>query len=72
MKKKEFNIKLNGLSVEELRELLSTTENNLNKLMMNHRTAELENPLEIRLVRRNIARILTELKKRELNKAVIN
>ena len=33
---------------------------------MNHRTAELENPLEIRTVRRNVARIQTELKNREL------
>ena len=66
MKKKEFNINLNGLSIEELRELLSSTQDNLNKMKMNHRTAELENPLEIRSVRRNVARILTEIKEREL------
>ena len=33
---------------------------------MNHKTAELENPLEIRFVRRNVARINTEIQKREL------
>ena len=33
---------------------------------MSHRTAEIENPVEIRTVRRNVARILTEIKKREL------
>ena len=65
MKKKEFNIKLNGLSIEELRELLANTQTNLSKLKMNHRTAELENPLEIRSVRRNVARINSEIKKRE-------
>ena len=48
MKKKEFNIKLNGLTNEELKELLSNTQGTLNKMKMNHRTAELENPLEIR------------------------
>ncbi len=66
MKNKEFNIKLNGLTIEELREMLANTQSNLNKIKMNHRTAELENPLEIRSVRRNVARILTEIKKREL------
>ena len=69
MKNKEFNIKLNGLTIEELREMLANTQSNLNKIKMNHRTAELENPLEIRTVRRNVARILTEIKKRELQQS---
>ena len=66
MKKKEFNIKLNGLTLEELRERLNNTQVDLNKMRMSHRTAEIENPVEIRTVRRNVARILTEIKKREL------
>ncbi len=65
MKKKEFNIKLNGLTLEELREILNNTQVDLNKMRMSHRTAEIENPVEIRTVRRNVARILTEIKKRE-------
>ena len=69
MKDKEFNIKLNGLTIEELREMLDNTQVNLNKMKMNHRTAELENPLEIRSVRRNVARILTEINKRELQQS---
>ena len=66
MKKKEFNIKLNALTLEELREMLNNTQVDLNKMRMSHRTAEIENPVEIRTVRRNVARILTEIKKREL------
>lgn len=66
MKRKEFNIKLNGLTLEELREMLNNTQVDLNKMRMSHRTAEIENPVEIRTVRRNVARILTEIKKREL------
>ena len=66
MKKKEFNIKLNGLTLEELKEMLNNTQVGLNKMRMSHRTAEIENPVEIRTVRRNVARILTEIKKREL------
>tara|TARA_Y100000589_G_scaffold70789_1_gene63042 strand:+ start:3303 stop:3518 length:216 start_codon:yes stop_codon:yes gene_type:complete len=69
VKNKEFNIKLNGLTIEELREMLANTQTNLNKIKMNHRTAELENPLEIRSVRRNVARILTEINKRELQQS---
>jgi large subunit ribosomal protein L29 len=70
VKNKEFNIKLNGLTIEELREMLANTQSNLNKIKMNHRTAELENPLEIRSVRRNVARIRTEIKKRELQQSI--
>ena len=66
MKKTEFNIKLSGLTLEELREMLNNTQTDLNKMRMSHRTAEIENPVEIRTVRRNVARILTEIKKREL------
>tara|TARA_B100000989_G_scaffold58613_1_gene39880 strand:+ start:129 stop:344 length:216 start_codon:yes stop_codon:yes gene_type:complete len=66
VKKKEFNIKLNGLTLEELREMLNNAQVDLNKMRMSHRTAEIENPVEIRTVRRNVARILTEIKKREL------
>ena len=66
MKKKEFNRKLSGLTLEELREMLNNTQTDLNKMRMSHRTAEIENPVEIRTVRRNVARILTEIKKRKL------
>ena len=49
--------------------MLVNTQSNLNKIKMNHRTAELENPLEIRSVRRNVARIRTEIKMRELQQS---
>jgi len=69
MKVTEFNIKLNGLSKVELEELLSDTRTSLSKLKMNHKTAELENPIELRDLRRNVARILTELRSREIQEA---
>ena len=69
MKVTEFNIKLNGLSKLELEELLSDTRTSLSKLKMNHKTAELENPIELRDLRRNVARILTELRSREIQEA---
>ena len=61
MKSKEFNIKLISLSTEELHEMLDNTQAELKKLKMNHKTAELENPLEIRFAKRNIViNIITE------------
>ena len=40
----------------------------LTKMKMNHAVSPLENPMLIRTTRRNIARLMTELRKRELNK----
>ena len=66
MKNTEFKIKLKGLTDVELEELLLDNSSNLSKLKMNHKTAELENPIELRDIRRNIARINTELRAREV------
>ena len=66
MKNTEFKIKLKGLTDVELEELLLDNSSNLSKLKMNHKTAELENPIELRDIRRNIARINTELRAREI------
>ena len=69
MKITEFKIKLKGLTNVELAELLEDNSTNLSKLKMNHKTAELENPIELRDLRRNIARINTGLKAREIQEA---
>jgi len=69
MKKTEFKIKLKGLTNVELEELLLDNSNNLSKLKMNHKTAELENPIELRDLRRNIARINTELTARQIQQS---
>jgi len=57
---------LKELTKEELIESLSEKTESLNKLKINHKVAELENPIEVRTVRRGIARIKTELRSREL------
>ena len=69
MKITEFKIKLKGLTNVELAELLKDNSTNLSKLKMNHKTAELENPIELRDLRRNIARINTELRSRQILEA---
>ena len=59
---------IKDLTTEEIREKIETEKAALNKMKMNHAVSPLENPMLIRTTRRNIARFMTELRKRELNK----
>ena len=59
---------IKDLTTEEIREKIETKKAALNKMKMNHAVSPLENPMLIRTTRRNIARLMTELRKRELNK----
>lgn len=54
------------MSTEEIKERIGSETNMLTKLKMNHSVSPLENPLKIKYMRRTIARLLTELHKREL------
>ena len=56
------------LTTEEIKEKIATEQSTLTKMKMNHAVSPLENPMIIRATRRNIARLMTELRKRELNK----
>ena len=64
MKMKE----LKELDVKALAEKLESEKPQLNQLKLNHSVAPLENPSQIKAARRNVARIETELRQRELNK----
>ena len=59
---------ISELTTEEIKEKIATEQSTLTKLKMNHAVSPLENPMIIRATRRNIARLMTELRKRELNK----
>ena len=59
---------IKDLTTEEIREKIETEKAALTKMKMNHAVSPLENPMLIRTRRRNIARLMTELRKRELNK----
>ncbi|GLB48839.1 50S ribosomal protein L29 [Neptunitalea lumnitzerae] len=54
------------LSVTELQEKLGEYKKNYADLKMAHAITPLENPLQLRSVRRTVARLATELTKREL------
>jgi large subunit ribosomal protein L29 len=53
------------MSTGELRERLEEERKQLRKLKMNHAVSPLENPMKIKDYRKTVARIMTELHKRE-------
>lgn len=62
------NSELKSLSVEELKARLTAEQEGLKKLKFAHAVTPIENPMKIRHNRRVVARILTEIKQRELSK----
>ena len=54
-----------GLSVAELQEELGKARRYYSDLKMAHTISPLENPIQLRGLRRTVARIATELTKRE-------
>ena len=60
------NADIRGLSMDDLQEKLYELEEKLLKLKLNHAVSEIENPMQIRNTRRLIARVKTEIRKREL------
>jgi large subunit ribosomal protein L29 len=50
----------------ELRDKVSEEKALLAKLKLNHAVSPIENPLKIKATRKNVARLNTELRKREL------
>ncbi|MRX63236.1 50S ribosomal protein L29 [Maribacter luteus] len=59
------NLEVQKLSVEELTEKLAEYKKQHADLKMAHFVTPLENPLQIRKVRRTVAKLATELTKRE-------
>lgn len=54
------------LSTDELHERLEEEMKKLNKLKLNHAVSPLENPNQLKEVRKDIARMKTEVRKRQL------
>ena len=54
------------LSTAELQEKLGETQKSYTDLKMAHAVSPLENPIQLRKIRRTIARLATELNNREL------
>ena len=56
------------LADKDLREKIENAEVALQKMKLNHAVSPLENPPQIKAARRDVARMKTELRQRELNK----
>jgi large subunit ribosomal protein L29 len=65
-KKYDFNKGLKDLSVVDLKARIDEDQLRLKKLEFAHAISPLENPMSIRGLRKDIARLKTELKKKEL------
>ncbi len=55
------------LTSKEILEKLQTEKDSLLRMKMNHAISPLENPLQIKVARKNIARLKTILRQREIN-----
>lgn len=53
------------LSAEDLKDRLDEAKENMEKLILTHKVSPLENPLQIRSLRKTIARLNTEVNKRQ-------
>jgi large subunit ribosomal protein L29 len=61
------NSEIRQLTTKEILEKIGDEKNTLTRLKMNHAVSPLENPNKITDVKRDIARLKTELRKRELS-----
>ena len=66
MKAKEIK-EVRALSVEKLTEKLQELKKDLFMLRMQHATNQLENPMQIAAVKKDIARIKTIIREKETN-----
>ena len=62
----DFNTSLTDMNVQDLQAKIQEDQLRLKKLEFAHAISPLENPMNIRALRRDIARIKTQLKKKEL------
>lgn len=65
MASKKF-IELQEFSKEELMSELEATQTDYQKMQFDHAVKGLDNPIELREMRRDIARIKTEIRRREV------
>ena len=66
MKAKEIK-EIRGLSLEKLQEKLQELKKDLFMLRMQHATNQLDNPLQIANIKKDIARIKTIIREKETN-----
>ena len=63
------NSEVKELSTKELLERLDTEKENLVRMRLNHAVSPLDNPMKLKEAKRDIARLMTEIRKRELSES---
>ena len=59
---------LTDMPIGELNDLLQSERDRLVKMKMSHSVSPLENPMKIKFARKTVARIMTELSRRNISK----
>ena len=59
---------LTDMPIGELNDLLQSERDRLVKMKMSHAVSPLENPMQIKFARKTVARIMTELSRRNISK----
>ena len=59
---------LTDMPLNELHDLLITERERLIKMRMSHAVSPMENPMQIKFARKTVARIMTELSRRNISK----
>ena len=59
---------LTDMPLNELNDLLITERERLLKMKMSHAVSPIENPMQIKFARKTVARIMTELSRRNISK----
>jgi large subunit ribosomal protein L29 len=65
---KKVKTNLADMSAEDLKQAIADGKSQLKKMKFNHSVTPLENPMQLRELRRNVARLLTEETKRKTAK----
>jgi len=63
------NSEVRELTTKELLERIDSEKENLVRMRLNHAVSPLDNPIKLRDLKKDIARLTTEKKKRELGKS---
>tara|TARA_B100000945_G_C20392553_1_gene603075 strand:- start:166 stop:360 length:195 start_codon:yes stop_codon:yes gene_type:complete len=59
---------LTDMPLNELHDLLVAERDRLVKMKMSHAVSPIENPMQIKFARKTVARIMTELSRRNMSK----
>jgi large subunit ribosomal protein L29 len=65
-KKADFQKSIHGMNEQDLKARIQEDELRLKKIQFAHAISPLENPMTIRNLRRDVSRLKTELRKKEL------